>query len=326
VLLVAIAVVVPFGYLFYWGSTLIVYGRRYFGPHYYLALTIPMCVLAAHGLVTLFDQRRRLAYGATALLLVATVVELPSKIRLNDRASDVARAEDAMLDRTVVGDAVVIVPTSKDGAYVLHPRGWLDNPPDLDATVLYAADRQEKNLELFDRFPQRAIYRLQQGEGSERGSRHRPSVRKLTRATFDRDITIDVSARNVTGDPVVMLYTALWFDQVSCVLDDESTMDASYSQRVTIDTEGVTLHCQDGDHRMALPPDSASVSIGVAIGADKTVNNSALFEYRFLTRSPGEDVELITPPDQWRRDPTVYGKWCTTDENPAVEVRMPVDS
>jgi hypothetical protein len=220
----------------------------------------------------------------------------------------------------------VIVPMSKDGPYVMHPRGWLDNPPDLDASVLYAADRQEQNLELFDRFPRRGIYRLQQGEGPVRGSRHRPTVRRLSRMTVDGEMTVDVTARNVTGDPVVMLYTALWFDQVSCVLDDESVMDAEFRQRVTLGPDGVTLHCPDGDHRMALPPDAASVSVGVAIGADKTVNNSALFEYRFSMRSPGDDVEVITPPEQWRRDPTLSGKWCTTDGNPAIEVRLPASS
>jgi hypothetical protein len=120
----------------------------------------------------------------------------------------------------------------------------------------------------------------------------------------------------------VLLYSALWFDQVSCVLDTDSTIDETYQQRVTIDADGVTLHCPDGEHRMALPPEAASVSVGVAIGADQTVDNSALFEYRFLMRSPEEDVEMMTPPDQWRRDPTIAGKWFTTDGNPAIEVHM----
>ena len=49
---------------------------------------------------------------------------------------------------------------TRDGGYVMHPRGWLMNEPDLSNRVLYAADHLGDNLALFDRFPDRQIWRF----------------------------------------------------------------------------------------------------------------------------------------------------------------------
>jgi hypothetical protein len=323
VLLATIAVIVPLGYLFYWGNVLIIYGRRYFGPHYYLALLIPATVLAAHGLVLLYDERRRAAYVAGAAMLVATALSMPDKVRVNDRATQVAEREDEAIRQTVTDRAIVILPSSKDGRYVLHPRGWLQNPPDLNARVLYAADRDGNNVDLFTRFPDRSIYRLQEGEGSARNSPHRPSVRRLhVRQVDDGSFRAKVRATNQTGKPVAILYAARAYDRVECVLDEHSTAGAGYSAKPTLAARGVTIPCPGGDKTLPLPQGPSTVAIGIAIGPDHDIQNADLNEYRFWMRADGERASVITPPEQWRRDPQPSKTWCVTDGNPSISLTL----
>jgi hypothetical protein len=330
VLLAAIGIIFPLAYLFYWGNVLIMFGRKFFGPHYYFALLIPLCLLVAHGLGLLFDQRRPLGYAAVAVLLLATAVELPDKVDHNDRASDVARAEADLLDRTVTDEAVVVLPSSRDGAYVLHPRGWLQNKPNLTGRVLYAADRAEQNVDLFTRFPNRSIYRLQQTEGPERGSGFRPSVKRLRLTRADGQLHARLAATNQTGAPVAVLYAALAYqhdpvkyDRRACVLDTASTFGSDYRTTIVVDATGVTLPCPDGPLRLPLPADSGTLGLGISVGPTADPVTADLFEYRVWFRTDGaQHISLVTPAEQWRRDPSPSMRWRVTDGNPAITIDL----
>jgi 4-amino-4-deoxy-L-arabinose transferase-like glycosyltransferase len=328
VLFIAIGVAFPLGYLFYWGNVLIMYGRKFFGPHYYLALLAPACVLVAHGIGQLLDHRRQVGYVAFAALLGATAVELPDKFDHNNQATEVARAETAEIKRVVTDEAIVLLPSSKDGAFVLHPRGWLQNAPDLSGRVLYAADRGGENVDLFRRFPDRSVYRLQETEGPVRGSPYRPNVKRLGVRDVDGPFVARVAASNQTGEAVAVLYAALAhkrdpvvYDRVSCVIDRASTLGATYTAKVTVDAGAVTLPCPDGPVRMTLPADAGTIGLGIAVGPSEDPRKANLFEYRMWFRSDGQrNISVVTPAEQWRRDPGM--RWCVTDGNPAIDVTV----
>ena len=161
VLLGAIGVLFPLAYVFYWGNLLIVNGRKQIGPHYYMAVMIPTVMFAAVALEWLWRQRPRWIIPLAAVMAVATLVELPDKIDRNQHFTDAYRAEQAAIDATVIRPALVILPASVDGPYLLHPRGWLSNDLALNRDVLYTADRGSRNIDLATRFPERTLYRLQ---------------------------------------------------------------------------------------------------------------------------------------------------------------------
>ena len=322
VLLVAISVIVPLGYLFYWGNVLITFGRKYFGPHYYLAMLIPACVVVGHALVWLFDHRRKLTYALCAGLIVATLAEMPDKIDRNQRPTDVWAAEDRLLKATVTDRAIVVLPRSRDGAYLLHPRGWLMNRPDLTGRVLYAVDRSEQNIELFDRYPDRSIYRLQETEGAVSGSPFRPDVRRLRR----RDVgptAATVTAQNDSGQPIAILYANLGLDRVECVVDRASVIGKTYSMSVYLEPDAVTLGCPDGPRALARKSPGATLAIGIGIGSSDDFAQAQLYEYRYWGLSRGDRLSIIDPPEQWRRDPGISGRWRVTDGNPGIAVTLP---
>lgn len=187
-LLASIGILFPLGYFFYWGNLLIVNGRKQIGPHYYLAVMIPTVLFATVGLERLYRNvaarpgwtARKALLSIGAVLSLATAVELPDKVDRNLHFTDSYRAEQRALDAAVAGPAIVVVPVTPDGPYLLHPRGWLVNDLDLRNERLFAADRGAANAELADRFPGRALFRLQAVEASRSPLAFRPSVRPLT--------------------------------------------------------------------------------------------------------------------------------------------------
>ena len=179
VLLAAIGVLFPLAYLFYWGNLLIVNGRKLIGPHYYMALLIPTVLFAAAALDRLAVRRRSLATLLFVSMIGATLIELPDKIDRNDHITDAYRAEQDAIDSVVEDGAIVIVPITQDGTYLLHPRGRLTNDLGLRDPILYAADRGPYNIELSRRFADRRLYRLQAVEATRSPVTFRPSVREV---------------------------------------------------------------------------------------------------------------------------------------------------
>lgn len=171
-LLLAMLMAFPFAYFFYYGNYLIISGRRYYGPHYYLQLLLPSMILIAVALCDLAQRRRLWLAAAISAIALGTAIELPDKVRANQEVRDRIETELAAVDAFVDEPAIVIVPNGVDGPYILHPRGAFSNPPYLDAPVLFAADLGGRNLELAARFPSRALYRFEVFSDSERSAPH----------------------------------------------------------------------------------------------------------------------------------------------------------
>gem|GEM_PF-3161139 len=159
--LVAMMVAFPFAYFFYYGNYLIIAGRNFYGPHYYLQLLLPSMILIAVALCDLATRRWPWLTIALVAMVAGTSIELPDRVRANQRVRDAMELELAAVRSTVTEPAVVIIPAGDDGPYILHPRGAFANPPHLDSEILYAADLGGRSLELATRFPTRSLYRFE---------------------------------------------------------------------------------------------------------------------------------------------------------------------
>ena len=300
VLLVAIGVLFPLGYLFYWGNLLIVNGRKQIGPHYYMALLIPTVVFGAIALDRLFQYRKWWAAVMIAALTVATVIELPDKIDRNDQFTDAYRAEQAAIDTTVDGNAVVILPITPDGAYLLHPRGWLTNDLGLTDPILYAADRGPENIELSRRFPDRKLYRLQAVEATRSPLTFRPSVRELvTRRApvFARTLTVEVP----TGSTRITAYVQTSNEnRQSCEIAPQgSTARVS----VQVGPAGIEMTgCTHGSLTLAAAVSPATLIVGFDLftGVPK---QSESRELRVWTATDGSNVVSLNE-ETWRIVPS----------------------
>ena len=166
-LVVAMLVAYPLAYFFYYGNYLIIAGRNFYGPHYYLALLLPSMLLLGVALTDLASRRWPWLTAAILAMVVGTSIELPNKIRTNRETRDAIAREVAAVRSSVTPPAVVLLPASADGPYVLHPWGAFGNSPHLDDATLFSADLGPRNLELLDRFPDRNLYRFEMAATAE---------------------------------------------------------------------------------------------------------------------------------------------------------------
>src|SRR4051794_30926273 len=296
-LLVSIAVIYPLGYCFYYGNYLIIGGRNLYGPHYYLGLLIPATILLAVGIADIARRRTALAVLVVVALIAGTALEVGDKVRRNQRvADDVAREVDAV-HATVRGRALVIVPDGPDGAYVLHPRGALSNDPDLSDSTLFAADLGGRNLDLFDRFPDRAFYRFDTVDG-------RPEIDTLHRARA-ASFTMTVHATPLPGSSVFVTYAAVEGepDHV-CVVDRAASPDHPIAAPVSLSPGSITLRgCEGGDVSVAVPDGPSSVVIGAASSGEAALATGAQVESRYWTNVKDGQLELATPGETWTWNP-----------------------
>jgi hypothetical protein len=296
VLMVAIGVLFPLAYLFYWGNLLIVSGRKMIGPHYYMALMLPTVIFAAVALDRLLQRRKAFALLVFAAMTAGTAIELPDKIDRNERVTDAYRAEQAALDSVVAADAVVIVPITADGSYLLHPRGWLSNDFELRNPVLYAADRAEENIELLRRFPDRRLYRLQAVEATRSPLRFRPSVRELVphRApTLRRTITAPVPGK---GTKVKAYLETVLGKRRTC---DVAPVDRTARVTVHMTADRIELTGCAGKPIAMTPPAAQATLI---VGLEMRFGEHEPFESRELrVWTATEGSEIVSLNDElWR--------------------------
>lgn len=296
VLLAAIGVLFPLAYLFYWGNLLIVNGRKQIGPHYYMALLIPTVVFAAVALDRLALRRKSIATLLFVSMIAATLIELPDKIDRNDHFSDVYRAEQAAIDSVVDDNAVVIVPITADGAYLLHPRGWLTNDFGLRDPILYAADRGAENIELSRRYADRRLYRLQAVEDTRDPLTFRPSVREVVAvrsALLNRTISAQVPAELTRVNAYVQTDTA---NRQTCAVTP-----AASTVRVTVQMRagGVALTgCTGGPLALGVPAAPATLIVGFELLTDDPEQSESR-ELRVWTAPEGSEIVSLNE-ETWR--------------------------
>jgi hypothetical protein len=314
-------VLFPLAYLAYWGNVLIFFGRRTIGPHYYLALLIPACVVVAVGLDAC-ARHGRVALSVTAIALVAgSAIELPDKIDRNQTVADRIDAENTSIQQAVgSGAAVVVLPITRDGPYLLHPRGWLMNEPDLSNRVLYAADRGGENVLLFDRFPDRPIWRFQSVEST--ATSPQPSMQKLKLLGLGPTTTIPVTIRNAAAQPVIVLQLSTGAASTSCVLDGASTAGASYQVELTLDERGASMNCPGGATTAALQDGHGTLALGAAFGPNEDTGFSSVNEYRIWYSHTGGTTSVVAPAEQWSREPAPMQRWRVTADNPAIALSL----
>jgi hypothetical protein len=192
----------------------------------------------------------------------------------------------------------VVVPAGADGPYILHPRGVFGNSPDLSDSTLFAADLAGRNLELFDRFPNRRIYRLQVINDGFGGH---PDVKALSRVRAAR-IDVDIAATATTSRPTITTYAAVADHVTICIVSRAAAPSQTVHVGATVSATAVTLHgCDGGDRVTLLPPTASTITIGAGRGLTTDPVEGEVVEQRYWARPFDNGIEIVTPADIWRR-------------------------
>jgi hypothetical protein len=246
----------------------------------------------------LLHRRSSVAFLLVPALVLGTFVEVGDKIDANVRIRDNIDGEVAAVSSAVHAPAVVVLPAGADGPFILHPRGTFGNAPDLSDSTLFAADLAGRNLELFDQFSNRTIYRLQVINDGFGGH---PDVKALERL---RAAAIDVAivATAARSQPTISTYAAVTDQVTICTVSRSAFPSQTIHVGATLTATTVILRgCEGGDRVVPLPPTETTITIGAHSGLTTYPAAGEEVEQRYWARPFNDGIEIVNPADTWRR-------------------------
>jgi hypothetical protein len=295
-MLVLLGVAFPAAYFFFWGSHFVFVGRRDYGPFYYLPMLAPVGVAIGAGFAGLARRSRVVA----ALVVVAAVATLPASLTPKWRRAErhnAGVAREVRLVEAVPERALVILPGSNDGPWMLHVRGYFRNPPDLEAERLFAADTGAGNLDLAERFD-RPVYQLFGVLPDEVVFGDPVPTIERVRPVGGPSLRIDTTFTNASDNPTVMAYLGVPDGFVRCVLDETSVHGRRYTATWTLTPAGI----QAPPGCAPLPPILANgqrlgsnLVAGYAASATTEIDGVNRWEYVFALRTTPSAVEVLDP-------------------------------
>jgi 4-amino-4-deoxy-L-arabinose transferase-like glycosyltransferase len=317
-LLLAIILVFPVGYFFFWGMHVSAITVRMSGPIYFVPMYAPLCILIAHVLVTWWRRRPVWALLLVASLVVATVPFAWNRIALNH---DVSTAQVPWKHGSDGIDGRALVFVTDSGAYLLFLNPYSANNADLTDRVLYAADRGDRNIELIDRMPDRTPYRQSASfRGDLLGPSEKPNTPtiEVTPLTVQRGREIELRARitNVNGASVVAAYLRFAGERRERwrTVATNSTKGAAYDVRwrLTLPERGGGDETDaSGTVTLPLPAPGGSLQVGVGFGSSERQARRPLARSVMPFRvEDSSEIELLLPERRQRAEATVHGtKW-----------------
>ncbi len=300
----AIAVVLPIGYLFFWGT----YGAAvwgapwYLGPYYYMPIFAPLIILGTGGFVYFLREYGTLARWALAgMLVLSTFVTAQAMVKNWSYTQDDRRLNTALTNADL-HNALVFLPAFY-GPRVLHPFATARNNWNVSGDVIYAVSRSDsQNAAVAADYPDRKPY-LVAISGNYRARPFDPKLTSmLDELTLVRgktiDMTIDfkvpdISKLGVKRNAIVVTVTAN--GRVNTyVIDDKARRGSRERIVAQITTKKTSVNRPVVAH-LSTPTDISSDVIVQITAQNKAGNALPLYYRRLGAAHNGDNVNLLLP-------------------------------
>lgn len=242
VVVLALVVLFPVGYFFFWGTKVSAITSRLSGPIYFVPLYGPLCVLVATALVAVWRARAWLGIALTVVLVAVGAPIGIDRIRANHDISaaqepwkDVARQLERIPQRSLV-----FVAQGKPYAMLLDP--YAVNAPGMNGKVLYASDLLSRDVDLVLANRDRRPFRLDPSyRADELGPRETPNTPQLGLVALrvERQVgsfTLHAVVTNPTDSPVVTVRVTVDDRVVTRTLARQSRRGARHEIDWTVST------------------------------------------------------------------------------------------
>ena len=346
VLLVAMLVVFPIGYLGWWAIALTVEGAYTgIGPHYYLPMLVPLSILMAVGLRDLLSRlrdggsRSRWYLGIVGVVAVlSTAAFVGPRIDENRFVADQERRQALPILAAAQSrpGRLLVINQREPHPYIMGTHGILANQPALDTRVIFAVDRGAAAVDLVHNHPHRRAFRTtrQLEPGAPLESIHPILVRQ--RVVGGRVVNLDTTIENRGTNHVVIAYARFGHHRVARVIDTDSRRGQRYQVRWQL--SGANISMEQSDHslpatryphvdeelRPSGPRAGHAPPVDVVVGATFTNRTTARdpdrLELRYYARHAGNHVEFLTAPEQWTRIGAPSSAWLPITVDRALRV------
>jgi hypothetical protein len=313
-LLFGLLVIFPVGYFFFWGPyNFTRWGiLEYLGPMYYLPLLVPVAILGAQGILHLSRPKPIIAWGFVGLMCLVTGLLLYRPIVQNYAYTREHQAIYRPFLEQQLDNALVFLPPLK-GPVLLHPFAYLGNTPTLDGPVIYAVNRDEKNLTLLDAYPNRMPYRFDYyGDYTEdTDDEFETSLVGLERLRTGR---FAQHLRLVNPGDRPYVFAEVWNNRQGerYLLDDASAPGRGYDVEWVITPDGVEFSGPYQEHRSSLTTLSPNheLVVSVSFSDDPEQTTKQVFERRFVFAITADhQLDMLLPPEEWRNSYWPLAKW-----------------
>jgi hypothetical protein len=296
----ALAVVVPLGYLPFWGPWAISAqweGLELFGPFYWLPVVVPLVVFGAAGLAGVARRGRSTAAVVVAAMVGLTALAVPGPVTGNREVTAEYRAVQRVVEETGLDDALLFLPERGDLGFE-SDTPFLQNDPSLQQPVLYAEQRGAADLALAARFPDRSPYRLSQDEDG-------PPVVEPLRVDAGPHLTLRVRS---TPRPGAVAYLRVGDRTYEEPLDPTGEVSWTVAAPDAAADPGAVALEEDG-----------VLAVGLAARSPGDDGIGDRWERRIAHRTVdgGARVELLRPGQAWAR--TDGGRWVPDASGSPVE-------
>ncbi|WNV73662.1 hypothetical protein [Geodermatophilus sp. DSM 44513] len=283
--LAALAVVVPLGYLPFWGPWAMGTqweGLALFGPFYWLPVVVPLVVFGAAGLVQVARRRRPVAVLLVVAMAGLTALAVPGPVAGHRAVTEDFRAVQRVVEDADLDDAVLFLPRRGDLGF-LSDTPFLQNDPSLRQPVLYAAERGAADLEVAARFPERSLHRLAEDDEA-------PPVVEPLRVDAGEQVTLRLRVTVPAGASSAVAYLRTG-DRTY-----ETPLDGSGEVVWTVAAPGAAA-----GPGAVVPADDGVLAVGLTVRAPGDDGPGDRWERRVVHRTVdgGARVELLRPGQAW---------------------------
>ncbi|MDP8975975.1 MAG: glycosyltransferase family 39 protein [Actinomycetota bacterium] len=298
--LALVAVTVPFGYLFFWGT----FGTglrggltAFLGPFYFLPLLVPVTFLAARGFNGFWQRDRLLGVLALVAMLTASGFLLVRGVQANLRAT----REDRMLYSTLApikDQRAIVFLQPLYGPTLLHPFTGLRNSHDYDGRTVYALDLGEhQDLDVIDDYPGRAAYRFRLEGGDYRDNPPDPALYSSLlplRVVDQPRLRTTLSVKNPTADPVVVVSVVMNGRRDTFVVDEQSYAGKAYGASLDVGRDSVELSGPVVSH-VVEPVDQEGLVISVSVASGGAEAPRTVYQRELGWNAKGPSLRVLLP-------------------------------
>ncbi|MDQ6696719.1 MAG: hypothetical protein M3Z46_04595 [Actinomycetota bacterium] len=325
--LLVLGAVFPFGYFFFWGTSVSALTARLSGPIYFVPLYAPLSILVATTILFVWRRRRAFGIAAIAVLVIATIPVAANRFAVNRKLSEV-QLPWKRATRSIDRKALVFV--AGTNGYLLYLNPYSANRPDLTGKVLYASDRGSANLDLIAARRDRTPYLQRTSQPpDDLGPKTHPDTPKIVltpmRILRGKGVTLRVHITNPVRTQTVGAYIKVGHIVRWRILATNAKAGA------TFDTEwrvGVPDPAGSADPSIvALTRRLGTVSVGVGYGPDADfARNHPKYKQIFAYRIHASSIEMLLPQVQARARPKKKRSdkrdWAMVDHLANLDVRV----
>jgi hypothetical protein len=299
-LLLVLVAIFPIAYTSWWATTLAAGAARAgLGPHYYVPIFVPLCVLAGWCISDLVARWRGIGVGALAVAVIATGFLYPAVLDDAHFTTDIQRAKHAPFARSDLQNAVVVLRADPARFILSNPTFAIGNP-DLTGDRIYAIDRGPDTVALQQQFPDRQLYQYVLRTEPGRPLLSPSFLLEPLKIRRGPVVTLHYDLINTSGAKTVL--AAVQIDDrtvASQTVATDSHKGAGTTLDVALVAPGATPPAPGPGLLIAHVADDTTVHVVAGFGPDENIDNADLVERRYYVARRGDDLAVQQPGQQY---------------------------